>query len=122
MRPAGCAGLFGQLIAFCWHRGVLRPSFRCQRLAAGGAGNRADMIRLISDIPLAPDPICTEASPLFVTKTLFLAPAVDDGALIALVLCDNRAFRVTRGGSSVTAAMADLDDAIAIFRHAVRGR
>ena len=80
------------------------------------------MIRSIAEIPLAPDSISTETSPLVVTKTLFLAPAVDDGALIALVLCHDRAFRVTRGGSAVTAAMADLDDAIAIFRRSVRGR
>src|SRR5437868_5151380 len=77
-------------------------SFRCRQLAAGGAGNRANMIRSIAEIPLAPDSISTETSPLVVTKTLFLTPAVNDGALIALVLCDDRAFRVTRGGSAVT--------------------
>jgi hypothetical protein len=88
------------------------------------------MIRAIATIPLAPrlssarsdvspsSPLV--AVPYVVTKTLFLAPAVSDGAIIALVLCDDRAFRVTRNGESITGAEPDLDRAIHCFRKTVR--
>jgi hypothetical protein len=88
------------------------------------------MIRAIATIPLAPrissarsavppqSPLV--AVPYVVTKTLFVAPAVSDGAIIALVLCDDRAFRVTRNGEPVIDAEPDLDRAISCFRKSVR--
>jgi hypothetical protein len=98
------------------------------------------MIRAIATIPLAPrlssarsnvassPPSASAPSsplvavPYVVTKTLFVAPAVSDGAIIALVLCDDRAFRVTRNGESLTDAEPDLDRAIESFRKNVRKR
>jgi hypothetical protein len=93
------------------------------------------MIRAISTIPFAPRSSADLASspsssastitdvPYVVTKTLFVAPAASDGAIVALVLCDDRVFRVTRDGESVTdAAEPDLDRAIHLFRKTVRKR
>jgi len=100
----------------------------------GLAPNRANMIRAIATIPLAPRfssavsdaPASPSSSapliavPYVVTKTLFVAPAASDGAIIALVLCDDRAFRVTRNGEPVLDAEPDLDRAIHCFRKTVR--
>ena len=95
------------------------------------------MIRAIATIPLAPrissarsdapSSASLSSSPLIavpyvVTKTLFVAPAASDGAIIALVLCDDRVFRVTRNGEAVIDAEPDLDRAIHCFRKTVRKR